>query len=484
MAIVWKQVLTSGSPAPVSDITASNLPDATNDERLVLVDSTGKFYTSSKVYYTSSDGGQLYLNGVGLTANNITASSLPNQLYDQANVVFINNNGGLQYTSSLRYVQSNNALFFAGVISGSFTGDGSGLTGVIGNTEFPIANSLGIASSSGGNFAWSGSQRVDMVVLTQSLGGIDVLSDGIRLAPSLAGDGLEWVTNYNELQISLSGSNSGLKLDSEGLAIDPSIVDSSAGALSFDASTGEIDIEVATNGGIIKVSGDQGLGLDTSLAGNGLKWETEYSVLAVDPTQFVTASEVIEIRTGSSNITLTADATPSGDVTNVNSGFKIPLGSEPVFTFDLNTTLTGDFTFEDNVKIEGDFTVSGSFVSVSLSTENLNVADQFVLLNSGSTNGQGGFQVQTSINGGAWMFFDDEANRWGVTQQNVALSSTAVNVTASFAAAITTTRLTTDNETTIIGSTPMFGVLDSNQIGQIVVTSNPGTNESPIFIYA
>ena len=175
MAIVWKQVLTSGSPAPVADITASNLPDVTNNERLVLADAFGRFYTSSKVYYTSSDGGQLYLSNIGLTANNITASSLPNQLYDQANVVFINNNGGLQYTSSLRYVQSNNALFFAGVISGSFTGDGSGLTGVVGNTEFPLANSLGIASSSGENFIWSGSERVDIRVITQSLGGIDAL---------------------------------------------------------------------------------------------------------------------------------------------------------------------------------------------------------------------------------------------------------------------------------------------------------------------
>ena len=201
------------------------------------------------------------------------------------------------------------------------------------------------------------------------MGGIDALSDGLRLAPSLAGQGLEWATQYNELKIQLSGSNSGLKLDDNGISISSSIVDASGGTLTFDSSIAQIDIEVATNGGVIKSTGGNALGLDPSLAGNGLTWATEYSELAVDPTQFVTASEVIEIRTGSGNITLTADATPSGDVTNVNSGFKIPLGSEPVFTFDLNTTLTGDFTFEDNVVIEGDFTVSGSFVSVSLATD-------------------------------------------------------------------------------------------------------------------
>lgn len=59
------------------------------------------------------------------------------------------------------------------------------------------------------------------------------------------------------------------------------------------------------------------------------------------------------------------------------------LGGGPSWTLGLADTITGNRTFSGNVTVGGNLAVNGTLTSVN--TDNLNVEDQFILINSGST---------------------------------------------------------------------------------------------------
>ena len=91
----------------------------------------------------------------------------------------------------------------------------------------------------------------------------------------------------------------------------------------------------------------------------------------------------------------------------------------------LNTDLGGNFTignqssdtatFSGGVIVEGNLTIQGTQTSQNVT--NLLVEDKFILLNSGSNSGDGGIIVQTdnSFNGTA-LFYDDSVSRWGLSK--------------------------------------------------------------------
>jgi len=77
----------------------------------------------------------------------------------------------------------------------------------------------------------------------------------------------------------------------------------------------------------------------------------------------------------------------------------------------------GTVNIAGSASIAGDLIVQGAVTSIN--TANLNIEDKFILLNSGSSTGDGGIIVSTNTNGtGTALFYDDETNRWGLTQQN------------------------------------------------------------------
>lgn len=480
----WRKILISGSNAHIAAITASTMGAISEDTEVVFrQNSTGRFFSSGSnfnVKYTSSDGGQLYLDNIGLTAYNISASGTPDNVEDNSQVLFWHpTNGGLQATSSLFYDADTNQLQFeGGTYSGSFTGDGSGLTGVVGTLPFPLTNANGIISSSGLDFSYDGTSAVTVTIDTASNGGLEFDGGGLRLASSLAGAGLYFPSasddNYSTMSINLA-PNSGLDTGSSGLTINSNIAGDG-----LDFTAGVISVDLAVNSGLdlAGISPNQELRLDASLPGNGLEWASTYDILQVDPTYVVTSSATVTFKTGSTNLLLTSDGTA------VAGGFQANLIDNPTFTYDINTTLTGDFTFQGDLYVEGDFTVTGSLVSASFETENLNIADQFILLNSGSNSGDGGFIVSQGGGNGAFMFYDADSQRWGVSVDNVDVTTTDLSVTGSNATALVTTKITSDVESTILASTPTFGSDENDRQGQLTITTAPSTNESSVYIYA
>jgi len=284
--------------------------------------------------------------------------------------------------------------------------------------------------------------------------------------------------------LTLTGGNITLT----GAATDIDVIDNNSSALSIDASgkAGILEIDstnskeqVKMSGGLFVTGNITGSGavsassivtdtltLDTALAvaqgGTGATSLTDGGVLLGSGTGAITATSVL----GDGEM-LVGDA--SGDP-SVESGatlrtsIGVGTGDSPQFT---NLTLTGgeitltggatDIDLIDNnssalsfdaagkagileidttnsgegVKMSGDLTVEGNFV-VNGNTTNANVAnllveDRFILLNSGSSSGDGGLIVQsgsaTAMSGAAFVF-DQNVERWGV-QTDVALGSIA-----------------------------------------------------------
>lgn len=490
----WRKVLVSGSNAHVAAITASVMGTLENDAEVVFRrESTGRFFSSGSnfnVKYTSSDGGQLYLDNIALRTHNISASGIPDGLNNLSELMFwdpyvpsvADARGGLKATSSIRYSSATNTINFQnGTFSGSFVGDGSNLTGVIGTLAAPLQNSNGITSASvGTDFSWDGTEKVVMTIATASNGGLDFTDGGLHLVSSLAGDGLYFTSasddNYSTMSVDLD-TQSGLALTTGGkLKLSNSLPGS---GLEYSTANSAMRVKLATDSGLSVGAG--GLSLLSTLPGTGLDWATpgDYSELEIDTSYVVTSGTYITLNTGSSNLTLSATS-----ATGSTSGYKAWVIDNPSFTYDLNTTLTGNFTFVNDLIVQGDFTVSGSLVTASIETENLNIADQFILLNSGSSTGDGGFVVQNGVTTGAYLFYDSESARWGVSAATQTLTDNTHNVNDTNHAAFVTVQISNDSESTILSSTPLFGTNDTDRQGQLIITTAAATNESSIYIYS
>ena len=219
----------------------------------------------------------------------------------------------------------------------------------------------------------------------------------------------------------ISGSTISGSFVGDGSGITGITSDSTTGTLSVDNSTLQLNSGTQFNGSAdrtisIKAGGVTGDQLATSIAGDGLTGgggsalavgagtgiDVSANAIAVDVSDFMS--------NGSNNRILTATG---ADAQN----------AEANLTFDGSTlTVTGD------ASISGDLTVSGDVVS--LNAANLNVEDKFILLNSGSTSGDGGVIVQTGTNGiGTAMFYDDSLKRWGLAIED----GTAWNATSTTA---------------------------------------------------
>jgi hypothetical protein len=205
------------------------------------------------------------------------------------------------------------------------------------------------------------------------------------------------------------------------------------------SSTATVAVQAdSTTGGNVKpvsVSAN-GVGLDVdSIDGTGLSANGS-GLLDVDYGS--TAGTAVE---GNTTITI-AGTTGEIGITETNAQ---ALGSAPSYTITLPDTITGNRTFQDNITVAGNLTVEGT--ASFQETQNLQVADRFVLFASGSTTtGDGGIVVQQATQDVGELFgYDSATLRWGVTGSFAA--DTSAYTPDAFMSAVSTLASTNPNTT-------------------------------------
>ena len=198
-----------------------------------------------------------------------------------------------------------------------------------------------------------------------------------------------------------------------------------------------VQADSTTGGNVKPVSvGANGVGLDVdTIDGTGLSANGS-GLLDVDYGS--TAGTAVE---GNTTITITGTTGEIG-ITETNAQ---ALGSAPSYTITLPDTITGDRTFQDNITVAGNLTVEGT--ASFQETQNLQVADRFVLFASGSTTtGDGGIVVQQATQDVGELFgYDSATLRWGVTGSFAA--DTSAYTPDAFMSAVTTLASTNPNTT-------------------------------------
>jgi len=352
--------------------------------------------------------------------------------------------------------------------TGSFNGDGSGLTGVtgIGTTTNALTDGNGIA-----DFTFNGSAATSVVVeadgstLSVGAGGVKVADAGItatQIAASVAGDGLAGGAgtalsvqvddssieiNADSLRVKaagitdamLAGSIGNNKLANSNITVGSTSIQLGGSAttiagLTSITSTGVNATNIINSGEVAnsKITGS----FTGSFTGDGSALTgiaTTLSTAGGTGTGTVAlASQALTLEQGT-GVTTTASGQKITIAANVATVSALGIASFATADFDVSAgavTLNQDITIDQdltvardalisrNAVVSGNLTVAGT--ASFQNTTNLDVADRFIRMASGSTTvGDGGIVVQQSIvagNGfGEAFAWDAAVARWSMT---------------------------------------------------------------------
>ena len=331
------------------------------------------------------------------------------------------------------------ATTLAGLTLTGVTATGSFSGSFVGTTNLPdLTDGNGIA-----DFTYDGSGTASVAVqadgstLSVGAGGVKVADAGItatQLATSVAGAGLAGgagtalAVNVDDTSIEittdtlnikaagvtnamLAGSIANAKLVNDSVTLGTTEVDLGATATTLAGVTLTGATVSGTHSGSFSGSfeGDgsalTGIATDLSIAG-----ETGTGTVALDSqTLTVTAGEGINSVASGQTITISGE-----DASSSNKGIAS-------FSDDNFTVTNGDVVLANDVNIVQDLVIGRDLTVVGTasfqSTENLDVADRFIRMASGSNApGDGGIAVQQSGSADAEAFaWDSAVSRWGVT---------------------------------------------------------------------
>lgn len=344
----------------------------------------------------------------------------------------------------------------SGSFSGSFFGDGGGLTNISASSIVGLQlNQIGSGSATASISPDNGLQINVSTVITGSL--------------TVSGStGSSFDLNADTFIFTGSMSTSG-SLNFTGLSeVSQSYV------LAYDAATGQVTYQTAADqattasyaieAGKVTNALSQGTGIE-SFNYDGSSTAT----VAVSGAAALSANVVTK---WSGDAFVDSSITDSANVTINNAGGVL------VQTGGLY--VTGSSTFHDNLVVQGNFTVQGT--ASFQNTTNLEVADQFILLNSGSNTFQdSGIVINTgnSANSGSAFFLETAGTTVGTTSQNGRFA-VAGNVLPD-ATAVTAEEyaVTAQINTGAPSAVPQFGGTNLGQGNMFISTD---TND--IWIYA
>ena len=258
------------------------------------------------------------------------------------------------------------------------------------------------------------------------------------VSASLAGD----LSSLSQSEIT-TGNNS-LSIDSDGTA---TLTSASVNVLEvgdvYGIGDGSVDLKVPSTAGYVELNhGDSDFiyldgtnaGIQIDNGGGALEWSFYggTGLLSAPGEIRIPASNVFSgsvsgptVTAGTINGTINADnnvvSSSAQTVANLASTGIISQSAQIVsgllnqdVSLGSGDLISTDGTFSGNVVVQGNLTTTGTVTNIN--TTDLNVEDKFILLNSGSTAGNGGLIVQNSatVGQGTALFFDDTADRWGL----------------------------------------------------------------------
>ena len=352
----WKKVIVSGSSAELSALSLDTALTVAN-------------------------------GGTGLTATGANNFLVGN---GAASLTTVGSNG----SGTVVRTTGATGLVASGSFSGSFQGDGSGLTGVVAGTPNALEDGNGIA-----NFSYDGNTPGVLVAVEadSTTGGntkpVAVSANGVGFDIStIDGNGLG--TSGGELIVNVDDSS--IEINSDSLRVKASGV-TNAMLANDSIQIGTTDIALGATGSTVAGLTLTGVTASGSFSGS---FQGDGSGL----TGLASTLNIDADGGGPGTIDLLSQTFDIAGGTNINTqlgGATITVNLDP----DISVT---------SATVTGDLTVNGT--ASFANTENLLVADRFVLFASGSTTaGDGGIVVQQGTqNVGEVFAFENTAGRWGI----------------------------------------------------------------------
>lgn len=398
-------------------------------------------------------------------------------------------------------------LVHSGSFSGSFQGDGSGLTGVTATAIFPTTAKTDLSSTDqfyindGANkFITYGNLLTDLAGTNLTVEGTDSLTLASQISvtgitSSLFGTATSATTATNANNIAITNTTTGTG------PYFPVFVDATTGykAALVDGTTFTYN---ATTNTITATSS-----FATNSVSSSRAETVPYSGLIGIPT--LVSASVLGAGSGQGALTLTTNGVSSGDVTATglgtsgtptfagltitNGNIAINNGTSTALTttgttaalFNTNATTlniggaattlsigaaTGTTTVNNSVVITGDLTVNGT--TVIIDTTNITVEDRFIMVNHGSGSvsptQEGGIIVEgsTANSGSAFYYDGDVVNRWGVA---LGVAESAISVAAnSYVVTVSSSAANPAGDPTYGGATYGYGNMYVNTSDQSI----------------
>ena len=415
----WKKVIVSGSQAELRNLTASlgiNVTGSANMQKVsasIGINAALPTIESSKYVVINSDGdfGQQNLPTIPAAASNAT--------------ITLTAGDGLKTGGAFTTNQSSNEEIIFNIDVDAMAG--VGLTADNTNEELDVsAAQTGITSvlNTGLVVGRDATDQIkfstDNKIIFRVNDGDNIIFDanghitasGISVSGRINGSG--GITGSLQGTASFAGSSSFVNSLEGGTLADGNLILGNASNIAEAQSiTGVIGI---TRGGVTTYVNNSVTkeALNTGVAGNGLSGG-DGTALSVDYGS--SANDAVE---GNTTISLTG----TSNEVEITGTTAQALGGGPSYTIGL----PNDVTIGNDLTVTGDLIVNGD--TTQLSVTNLNVDDQFILLNSGSNSGDGGIIVQTAGAGGthigAGLGFDDSLGRWVISSKDqIAHNATA-----------------------------------------------------------
>jgi len=330
----------------------------------------------------------------------------------------------------------------ASLFSGSFVGDGTGLTGVSSFTVSGDTNNRVITADGAGNGVGEANLTFDGSTLTvtgaTSITGETTLGDASEDPTTIYGETVKL------LNVPTGTDNTVLVLNSENNIVTDEIDPRVWGTTLVDAANG-VNNRLATFSDADSINGEANLTFDgnilgvtgtvnasSTISGSGLQLTavpagTDNTVLVLNAAGGVVSDEIDSRVWGS---TLIDGSLTSGRVPYASDANTIQDSTNLTFN---GTTLTANaVSVTNDLVVGGNLTVTGT--TTELQVTNLNIEDQFILLNSGSTGADTGIIFGGSggsANQGVALYYDNDGSRLTyISAESIAANATSADHTA------------------------------------------------------